>query len=89
MNSEEMEEIKRHVGVVVEGLRHDVQLVAEGHQLILNQVQEFREEVQGEFKEAKTLMKFSFTELDHRIHPLETDVGTLKPRLDRLEAQQR
>ena len=89
MNSEEMEEVKRHFGVVAEGLRHDLQQVAEGHHVILTQVQQFREEVKEEFKEVRALMKFSFAELDHRIQSLETDVGGLKARLDRLEAQQR
>ena len=67
MNSEEVEELKRHFGVIAESLRHDLQNVAEGHQVILNQVNQFREEVQGEFKEVRALMKFSFSELDHRI----------------------
>ncbi len=30
MNNEQMEEIKRHFGVVAEGLEHKIQLVAEG-----------------------------------------------------------
>jgi len=89
MNSEEMEEVKRHFGVVAEGLRGDLQQVAEGHQVILTQVQEFQEDVKEEFKEVKALMKFSFAELDHRIQSLETDVGVLKSRLDRLETHQR
>ncbi|GJL63819.1 MAG: hypothetical protein NPIRA04_24730 [Nitrospirales bacterium] len=89
MKSEEVEELKRHFGVIAEGLRHDMQQVAEGHQVTLNHIQQFREEVQGDFKEVRALMKFSFAELDHRIQSLETDVGVLKSRLDRLETQQR
>lgn len=49
MNSEEMEEVKRYFGVVAEGLRHDLQQVTEGHQVILGQVQQFREEVKEGF----------------------------------------
>ncbi len=60
MNTEDMEGIKRYFGVVAEGLRHDLQQVAEGHQVILTQAQQFREEVQEEFKEVKALIKFSF-----------------------------
>lgn len=30
MNSDDMEQLKRHVSVVVEGLRHDLRHVAEG-----------------------------------------------------------
>ena len=31
MTHEEMEEVKRHFGVVADGLRSDIRLVAEGH----------------------------------------------------------
>ena len=89
MNEEDMERLKRHFSVVAEGLRHDLQQVAEGHQVILAEVQLFREDVKEEFKEVRALLKFSFAELDHRIQSLETDIGVLKSRLDRLEAQQR
>ncbi|MCY4613864.1 MAG: hypothetical protein OXB94_09615 [Nitrospira sp.] len=89
MNAENMEQLKRHFSIVAEGFRHDLQQIAEGHQVILTEIQQFREDVQEEFKEVRALLKFSFAELDHRIQSLETDVGVLKARLDRLEAQQR
>ncbi len=60
MNSEEMEEVKRYFGVVAEGLRHDIQQVAEGHQVILGQVQQFREEVKEEFKEVRAFFNEVF-----------------------------
>ncbi len=60
MNSEEVEELKRHFGIIAEGLRHDLQQVAEGHQVILSHGQQFRQEVQEEFKEVRALIKFSF-----------------------------
>ncbi len=60
MNSEEVEELKRHFGVIAEGLRHDLQQVAEGHQVILSHAKQFRQEVQEEFKEVRALIKFSF-----------------------------
>ena len=59
MNSDEMEEIKRHFGVVAEGLEQKIQLVAEGHEVIRNEIQEFRNEVKEEFKEVKSMIKFS------------------------------
>jgi hypothetical protein len=34
MSSEEMEEIKRHFGVVAESLRSDIQQIAEGHAVL-------------------------------------------------------
>ena len=60
MNAEDMERLKRHFSVVAEGLRHDLQQVAEGHQVILTEVQQFREDVKEEFKEVRALLKFSF-----------------------------
>ena len=56
MNTEETEEIKRYFGVVVEGLRHDIQQVAEGHAMVLTQVKEFRKEVQEEFREVRAII---------------------------------
>ena len=67
MNTEETEAIKRYFGVMTEGLRHDIQQVAEGHAIVLTQVKEFRKEVQEEFREVRPIIKFSFAELDQRI----------------------
>ena len=67
MNTEETEEIKRYFGVVAEGLRHDIQQVAEGHAIVLTQVKEFRKDVQEEFREVRAIIKFSFAKLDQRI----------------------
>jgi len=55
MTPEEMEEIKRHFGVVTEQLRHEIQQVAEGHTTILHHIQGFRKEMLGEFKEVRAL----------------------------------
>ena len=56
MNSEQMEEIKRHFGVVAESLRSDIRQIAEGHATIRNELQELRREVRDEFKEMRALM---------------------------------
>ncbi len=50
-----MEEIKQHFGVVAEQLRHEIQQVAEGHDVICQEIAEFREEVRNEFKEVRSL----------------------------------
>jgi hypothetical protein len=63
MEREAVEEIKRHFGVVTEGLRADIRLLAEGHQVLREEfkreLQEFRREVRTEFQEVKTMIKFS------------------------------
>ena len=86
MNSEQIEEIKRHFGVVAEALRSDIQQIAEGHAVIRHELQEMRNEFRDEFKEMRALMRLSFSQLDQRIRTLEADISTLKARMDRLES---
>jgi len=85
MNAEQMEEIKRHFGVVAEALRSDIHQIAEGHATIRHELQEHRGEIRDEFKEMRALLRLSFSQLDQRIHALETDLSALKTRMDRLE----
>jgi predicted nucleic acid-binding Zn-ribbon protein len=86
MNDAQVEEIKRHFGVVAESLRSDIRQIAEGHSGIRREIQGLREEFRDEFKEMRALMRLSFSQLDQRIHTLETDISTLKARMDRLES---
>ena len=64
MEQEQVEEIKRHFGVIAEALRSDVRLVAEGHSVIRREIQEFRGEVGDEFREVRALLRLSFAQLD-------------------------
>jgi ubiquinone biosynthesis protein UbiJ len=86
MSKEEMEEIKRHFGVVAESLRSDIRQIAEGHAVIRHELQSQREELRGEFNETRALMRPSFSQFDQRILILESDVTSLKSRMDRLES---
>ena len=55
------EEIKRHTGVLIEGLRHDIQSVAEGFQMHLDRRHaEDREYMDREFRELRALLKLSY-----------------------------
>ena len=85
MEKSEMEEIKRHFGVVAEGLRSEIRQVAESHDAIREEIKRFREEVKEEFKEVKAMIKFPYAELDRRITTVEGEVGSLKGRVERLE----
>ncbi|MBX3332167.1 MAG: hypothetical protein KF722_17315 [Nitrospira sp.] len=85
MTDAQVEEIKRHFGVVAEALRSDIRQVAEGHSGIRRELQEIRDEFRDEFREMRALMRLSFSQLDERIRTLETDISTLKTRMDRLE----
>ncbi len=81
-----MEEIKRHFGVVAESLRSDIRQIAQGHDVIRRELQSQREEWREEFKETQSLTKLSFSQLDQRIHSLESDVSVLQSRVDRIES---
>jgi len=52
--------------------------------ITLNQ---FREEVAGEFKEMKSMVRISYAELDRRIQELESNYAALNERVGRLEAR--
>ena len=90
MDRETVEEIKRHFGVVAEGLRADVRAVAEGQQALretfAREFQGFRQEARTEFEEVKAMIKFSYAELDRRFRTLENEVVDLRSRVDRIEA---
>ena len=69
--AEKFEETKRHVGVVVEGLRGEIRQVAEGVANVDEKLERFRQDVDERFAEVKTLVKVSYGELDHRVRALE------------------
>lgn len=72
MEQDQVEEIKRHFGVLAEALRGDVRLVAEGHTVIRRELQEFRCEARDEFQAVRALLRLSFAQLDRRITRLES-----------------
>lgn len=87
MTDAQVEEIKRHFGIVAEALHSNIRQIAEGHLNIRHELQEIRDEFRDEFKEMRALMRLSFSQLDQRIRTLETDISALKARMDRLETQ--
>lgn len=92
MEHEQMEEIKRYFGVVAEGLERKIQQVAEGvvnlNEKLDREMTTLRQEMRTEFGEVKSMIKFSYTELDRRLGALEEDVVSLKARMERVEARQ-
>jgi archaellum component FlaC len=88
MNNEQMEEIKRHFGVIAEGLRNEIRQVAEGHEVIRSEIRTLREENEQAHREILSAIKFSYAELDQRIRTLEESVSSLQSRMERLEARQ-
>ena len=53
MTDAQVEEIKRHFGVVAEALRDEIRQIAEGHSGIRHELQEIRDEFRDEFKEMR------------------------------------
>jgi len=88
MNDEQMEEFKRHLGIVTESLRGEIRQIAEGHATIRQELHDHREEIRDEFKEMRAILRLSFSQLDQRIRTLESDLTMLKTRIDRLETGQ-
>ena len=72
---------KRHTGVLVEGLRHELQLVAEGLQMHVEQRhQEDRRYMDHQFHETRALIQLSYGQLTERIEGLEVRVHSLEQR---------
>jgi hypothetical protein len=69
MNAEQMEEIKRHVGVVAEALTSGIRQIAEGPATIRHELQEHRGEIRDEFKEMRALLRLSFSSSTAYPHP--------------------
>lgn len=87
MKKNDIEEIKRHFEVVAESLETKIKFIAEGITTVDDKLERFRKEVKEEFNETKSMIKFSFAELDRRITSIESEVVSLKRRLDHLEAR--
>jgi len=88
MKPEQMEELKRHLGVVTQSLRSEIRQIAEGYATIQQELHDHREEIRDELKEMRAILRLSFSQLDQCIRTLESDVTMLKTRMERLETDQ-
>ncbi len=75
---EETKQEIRQVYVVIEGLRHEVQLVAEGVKGANERLDTFKAEVAQEFKDVRSLIHLSYKDLDRRIRRSDEDGEGLK-----------
>lgn len=87
MDRETAEEIKRHFNVVGEGLRSEIRTLAEGITATNERLDRLESRMAEEFDEIKAMIRLSFGELDRRIRSLESDVSSLRSRLEKLEAR--
>jgi len=84
---ERISDTRRHFDVVAEAMRGQIQLVAERVSNVEQGLQRFKEEVSAEFAEVKSMIRFSYAELDRRIQVLERGFVSLEERLGRLESR--
>lgn len=84
-------ENRRHFEVVAEGLRSDIQQIAEGHQVLLDRQNRMEsrilERVDHVERELGAMIKFSYADLDHRMRTLEETVSTLQSRVEHIESR--
>lgn len=73
---------RRHTGVLTEGLRHELQLVAEGFQLHLGRRHaEERTYLDDQFRETRALIQLSYGQIQERVERLEQRVRTIEQHL--------
>ena len=69
---ERVEEVKRHTGVLVEGLRYEIQLVAEGFAVFVEgRYAQDQANIAQQFQETRALIHLSYDQLRQRVENLE------------------
>ena len=78
----EIADSKRHTGVFTEGLRHELQLVAEGFQMHLDRRHvDDRAHLDEQFRETRALIQLSYGQIQERVERLENRVRTIEQHL--------
>ena len=67
------DELKRHTGVLVEGLRHEVHLLAESLATHVEAEHVRHQAIQEQFRETRALIHLSYDQLRQRVENLERD----------------
>src|SRR3989475_1037034 len=66
------DELKRHTGVLVEGLRHEVHLLAEGFATFIeSRYAQDQANIAEQFRETRALIHLSYDQLRQRVERLE------------------
>ena len=68
---EEIQDVKRHAGILIEQVAHKIDLLSEGHQSLHQQIEDVRSEIHQESQETRALLRASYQELRQRVEPLE------------------
>src|SRR2546422_11489212 len=84
--NERIEEVKRHSGVLVEGLRHELHLVAEGFATFVEgRYAQDQARIDERFRETQALIRASFEHLTRQNDELRQRDDQLSQRVDTLE----
>ena len=84
--NERIEEVKRHSGVLVEGLRHELHLVAEGFATFVEgRYAQDQTRIDERFRETQALLRASFEHLTRQNDELRQRDDQLSQRVDTLE----
>jgi len=74
----EIQETRRHTGVLVEDLHHKLDLVVEGQQFVRQQIQDVHSEIERESKETRALLQLSYTQLHQQVQHLDQRVQAIE-----------
>ena len=84
--NERIEEVKRHSGVLVEGLRHELHLVAEGFATFVEgRYAQDQTRIDERFRETQALLRASFEHLTRQNDELRQRDDQLSQRVDTFE----
>jgi chromosome segregation ATPase len=91
MDSADIAEIKRHFGVVAEGLESRIQQLADGLAHLDEKVERrfdaLETRMNEQFEETRAMIRLSYAELDRRLRALEDGYSNLESRVERLEGR--
>ena len=87
--STRFDEVRAGFGTIVEGLRHDLQAVGEGHAVIRQEMAEFRRESRAAQDEILAKITMSYRDLNQRLVRLESRSAELESKAQELEARLR
>jgi len=68
---EEIQDVKRHAGILIGQVAHKIDLLSDGHQSLHQQIEDVRSEIHQESQETRALLRASYQELRQRVEPLE------------------
>ena len=73
--------------ILLEQIRSQLQIVAEGHSLLDQKIERMAEKFERRFEEVETSMRLGFKKVYERLDKIETRLGEVEIRLDKIETK--